>query len=67
MFRFLAEILFWSLPDVIGWSVVCAFDKACSTEPPSDGSRKTGFDDAIYKKNLQRLIERNRRFEEGKE
>ena len=26
-----------------------------------------GFDDPVYKKNLQRLIERNRRFEETRE
>jgi hypothetical protein len=25
-----------------------------------------GFDDPVYKKNLQRLIERNRRFEEAR-
>jgi hypothetical protein len=25
---------------------------------------KSGFDDPVYKKNVQRLIERNRRFEE---
>jgi hypothetical protein len=26
-----------------------------------------GFDDPVYKKNLQKLIERNRRFEETRE
>jgi len=27
-------------------------------------TRSKGFDDPVYKKNLQRLIERNRQFEE---
>jgi len=26
-----------------------------------------GFDDPVYKENVRKLIERNRRFEEGKE
>ena len=28
--------------------------------------KNKGFDDSVYKKNLQRLIERNRRFEEAR-
>jgi hypothetical protein len=28
--------------------------------------KKTGFDDPVYKKNLQGLIERNRQFEEAR-
>jgi len=67
MFRFLVEILFWSLPDIIGWRVVRVLDRARSAEHPSDAPRKTGFDDPVYKKNLQRLIERNRQFEETRE
>jgi hypothetical protein len=30
----------------------------------ADSMEKKGFDDPVYKKNLQRLIERNRSFEE---
>jgi len=67
MFRFLVEILFWSLPDIIGWRVVRAFDGARSAEHQCNAPRKSGFHDPVYKKNLQRLIERNRQFEETRE
>jgi hypothetical protein len=67
MFRFLVEILFWSLPDIMAQRVVRMFEEACSAEHPSSAPRKTGFDDPVYKRNLQRLIERNRQFKEAKE
>lgn len=33
----------------------------------ADAMSKDHLDDPVYKKNVQRLIERNRRFEEAKE
>jgi hypothetical protein len=35
--------------------------------PFAKAMESKGFDDPVYKKNLQRLIERNRRFEETRE
>ncbi|MEY9883808.1 hypothetical protein [Bradyrhizobium sp. CCBAU 51765] len=67
MLRFLVEILFWSLPDIIAWRLARALDGAQSAEHTFNAPRKTGFNDPVYKKNLQRLIERNRQFEETKE
>jgi hypothetical protein len=32
----------------------------------ADSMENKGFDDPVYKKNLQRLIERNRQFEEAR-
>jgi hypothetical protein len=37
--------------------------KDCRNDPVH---KKSGFDDPVYKKNLQRLIERNRQFEEAR-
>jgi hypothetical protein len=33
----------------------------------SDAMQNKGFDDPVYKKNVQELIERNKRFEDTKE
>ncbi len=59
MLRFLAELLVGAVAcAVFVWPIEHFFTKALS---------KSGLDDPVYKKNVQRLIERNRRFEESKE
>ncbi|QIG98697.1 MULTISPECIES: hypothetical protein [unclassified Bradyrhizobium] len=64
MWYFLTTALF--SPDLAILLAVRAFENA-SHDPENAPiePRKTGFEDPVYKKNLQRLIERNRQFEEA--
>lgn len=67
MLRPLLELLVWGSVEG-SWHLfvrACERNAARSQEGPYD--RKNRFDDPVYKKNLQRLIERNRQFEDAKE
>ena len=59
MFRFLIEALVeTAVAETIERSLQAKHGGRVDAQP------KNGFDDPVYKKNLERLIERNRRFEE---
>ncbi|MGF6431946.1 MULTISPECIES: hypothetical protein [Bradyrhizobium] len=66
MWQFLTTAFF--SPDVVALLAARAFEGASrNAESTSGEPRKTGFEDPVYKKNLQRLIERNRQLEEAQE
>jgi hypothetical protein len=58
MHRFVVELLLGAAALVIVWPIEHFF---------RDVLPKTGLDDLVYKKSVQKLIERNRRFEDAKE
>ncbi len=58
MFRFLADLLVAMAALVVFCPIEHFFTKVLP---------RSGLDDPVYKKNVQKLIERNRRFEESKE
>jgi hypothetical protein len=53
--RFLAELLIGVAALAIAWPIEHFFTRVLP---------KSGLDDPVYKKNVRRLIERNRKFEE---
>jgi hypothetical protein len=59
MFRFLIEGLFWTALEATGHSVARAVLGGTGPSEP----RKSGFDDPVYKANLEKLIEYHRQFE----
>jgi hypothetical protein len=69
MFEALFGSIFLSVPDLLVFGVDRAArawvrNAANSQTRPYDWKNRT--DDPVYKKNLQRLIERNREFEEAR-
>jgi hypothetical protein len=61
MFRLLLEALLWAAPDVAAQLVARASTRGEGHIPSA--SPKRGFDDPVYKGNLERLIEHHRQFE----
>jgi hypothetical protein len=66
MLRFLFELVFWSAPDVLVHLAMRGSQRNAAHEQQWPYDWKSRFDDPVYKKNLQRLIERNRQFEEAR-
>jgi hypothetical protein len=66
MVQFLFELLFWSVPEVLLHVAVRGWQGNATHAQPWPYDWKNRFDDPVYKKNLQRLIERNRQFEEAR-
>jgi hypothetical protein len=67
MFSALLQLLF--SPDVIGlgiYGAVRSWNRAAANSQPRPYDWKNRCDDPVYKSNLQRLIERNREFEEAR-
>jgi hypothetical protein len=58
MGRFLAQLLFWVVTSAMVRPIKLFLEEVVS---------RSGVDDPVYKKNVEKLIERNRRFEETKE
>jgi hypothetical protein len=58
MFRLLAELI-W------GFLTCKVIDRVLSAVMPKGSSKGSPFDNPVYKKNVQALIERNRRFEKA--
>ena len=58
MHRFMAELLIGAAAILVMWPIEHFFTKVLPT---------SRFDDPVYKKNVQKLIERSRRFEDPKE
>ena len=67
MLRSLFELLFWASADGLWHVAVRSCRRNATPSQQRLYDRKNRFDDPVYKKNLQRLIERNRQFEESKE
>jgi hypothetical protein len=67
MLRALFELAFWVSGEGLLHVVVRAWQRNAVQSQPSPYNWKNRSDDPVYKKNLQRLIERNRQFEESKE
>ncbi len=64
MFQFLAEFLVWSIPDLAGHLVARTVLHGTPDEGQTPAAlRKSGFDEPVYKANLERLIEHHRQFE----
>ena len=61
------NLLALCLPDLLVWHLGKKWAENRSKDCRNDSAgQKRGFDDPVYKRNLQKLIERNRRFEEAK-
>jgi hypothetical protein len=67
MLRFLFELLFWASGEGLLHVAMRAWQRNGAHSQSSPYNWKNRSDDPVYKKNLQRLIERNRKFEEAKE
>jgi hypothetical protein len=68
MFDFFTTLLFWMAPELAGRWIVRTYERGVrDAEHTPSAPRKAGFEDPVYQKNLQRLIERNRQFENSKE
>ena len=68
MVRGLFELLFWVAIDPLGLGAEQAWrawQRNAANSQPWPYDWKNRVDDPVYKKNLQRLIERNREFEEA--
>ena len=61
-------LLLWTVAELpVYWLIGTREPSVRDAEHSLSEPRRTGFEDPVYKKNLQRLIERNRQFEEAKE
>jgi hypothetical protein len=60
----LLEFLIWCLPDLLVWRLHKKWQRRSKDYRNAPVRKMSGFDDPVYKKNVQRLIERNREFEE---
>lgn len=63
MFRFLFEALLWSGVEAAAHSVARTILRGPGERPDPDGVIKSGFDDPVYKANLEKLIKHHRQFE----
>jgi hypothetical protein len=64
MLRSLFELLFWASADGLWHVAARAWRRNATPSQQSPYNWRNRFDDPVYKKNLQRLIERNRQFED---
>jgi hypothetical protein len=67
MLRPLFELLFWSSIEGLWHVGVRAWLRSDAQSRRSPYDWRNRSDDPVYKNNLQRLIERNRQFEDAKE
>ena len=67
MLQFLIELLVGAAAEGLWHAIVRAAQGNAAHSQGWPYDWKNRFDDPVYKKNLQRLIERNRRFEETRE
>jgi hypothetical protein len=62
------NLLALCLPDLLVWRLGKKWAESRSIDCRNDPvQKKSGFDDPVYKRNVQRLIERNRKLEEAME
>jgi hypothetical protein len=67
MLRSLFELLFWASAEGLWHVAVRAWARNAAHSQRQSYDWKNRSDDPVYKKNLQRLIERHRQFEDAKE
>ena len=70
MFEALFGSIFLSAPDLLIFGiyrVMCALNQSAANSQPRPYDWRNRTNDPVYKNNLQRLIERNRQFEEARE
>ncbi|WP_407159780.1 hypothetical protein [Bradyrhizobium sp. STM 3557] len=67
MFRALFELLFWAPAEGASHVAMHAWQRNATHSEREPYERKSRFDDPVYKQNVQRLIERSRKFEEARE
>jgi hypothetical protein len=62
------NLLAWCFPDLLlHWSLEKKWAKSSAKDSRIDPiNKKSGSDDPVYRRNLQRLIDRNRQFEEAR-
>jgi hypothetical protein len=65
MLRSLFELPFWAFADGLWHVAVRSWRRNATPSQQRLYDRKNRFDDPIYKKNLQRLIEHHRQFEKA--
>ena len=69
MFETPLGLIFSSTPDVLAFGIyraVCAWNQNAANSEARPYDWRNRSDDPVYKKNLQRLIERNREFEDAR-
>jgi hypothetical protein len=67
MLRSLFELLFWTSAEGLGLVAVRAWLGSSAHSQVQTHDWKNRSDDSVYKKNLQRLIEYHRKFEDAEE
>jgi len=67
MFRSFFELLFWASAEGLWHIAVRTWTRNAAHAQRRPHDWKNRSDDPVYKKNMQRLIERHRQFEDAKE